>query len=321
MGKVRDLEGVNRLGDLQSIDPDMVIICTEGFLADVESRLEIPEEMIRNVMFYGVLKPILVRRNGDTLEVVDGRRRVMAARLANARLRERGEEIIRVPFVLKSGADELLAGMMISANEMRKDYDPMAKAINALKLKEKHGKSSEQIGLDFGVSAATVDRWLALNNLVPEVQRAISNKEITVIAGEALSTVDRDKQVQKMKEIIKSGGGKSPTGKQIKDSVKTGKPIEKTPRPRPTKEIRARLEELRPGLGASSVTFEGKFNEGFFAALEWVLNEKAEEATKEAPVEATGEEPKEAPVDMAGETALADWATKAAEGPTEEAGV
>jgi ParB-like chromosome segregation protein Spo0J len=74
--KVRDLPGVNRIGDLQTIDPDLVVICSEGPLADDESRKEIPEEMIRNVMFYGVIEPIVVRRNGEKLEVVDGRRRV-----------------------------------------------------------------------------------------------------------------------------------------------------------------------------------------------------------------------------------------------------
>ena len=65
------------------------------------------EEMIRNVMHFGVIEPIVVRKNQETgkTEVVAGRKRTKACREANRRLVARVEAPLRIAVVIRPTAD------------------------------------------------------------------------------------------------------------------------------------------------------------------------------------------------------------------------
>ncbi len=52
---------------------------------------------VNNVMRLGILENIVVRRNGELIEVVAGRQRVKWARVANMRLAKKGEPRFEFP--------------------------------------------------------------------------------------------------------------------------------------------------------------------------------------------------------------------------------
>ena len=91
---IADAKRLNAFG----VDPDH--LCVVGIdtkhkegehpLWDERIHRKLHEPFIANLMAVGVLEPILVRKNGETLEVIDGRQRVLSARVPVAPLTRRG---------------------------------------------------------------------------------------------------------------------------------------------------------------------------------------------------------------------------------------
>src|SRR5271166_30696 len=100
----RKVHGSEGKKDLNLFDPENVLLVTDikSDLYDRRVDDEPTEEMIRNVMHYGVIEPIVVRKNQETgkTEVVAGRMRTKACREANRRLVARGEAPLRIPAVV-----------------------------------------------------------------------------------------------------------------------------------------------------------------------------------------------------------------------------
>ena len=74
--------------------------------AAFEAQFE--EDVVQGMMEYGVQEAIKVVKNGETLEVVDGRQRTINAREANRRLKERGLPTITVKVFIVRGEDHRL---------------------------------------------------------------------------------------------------------------------------------------------------------------------------------------------------------------------
>lgn len=157
------------------------------------------EAFVRNVALHGVLEPVLVRQNGETLEVVAGRQRVRAAREANIRLAEEGKEPLLVPCIVKKGSDTDLFGIAVSENEIRADDSPTQKAAKANRLIAMLGgegpASIAQASVIFGVSQQTVRNWLALSGLASAVQDMVHRGELTATAAIQLAPLAHDEQV------------------------------------------------------------------------------------------------------------------------------
>lgn len=108
--------------DAFALEPEKFTLITapEHPLYDPRVHDEPDESLVRNVMTYGVIEPVIIRRNGEKVEVVAGRGRVKAALEANRRLTAEGKQPIRVPAILKRGQDADMFGVLISENECRR---------------------------------------------------------------------------------------------------------------------------------------------------------------------------------------------------------
>jgi ParB family transcriptional regulator, chromosome partitioning protein len=195
-----------------SIDPNNLVIIghdtedgPEHVLYDERINLELDEGLIRNIMIYGVLEPVLARPHGDAedqvLEVIDGRQRILAAREANERLAKEGKEIARVPFIVKKGEAHRVFGMCISANENRRDDDPLSRALKVQKYLDM-SRSEQEAAVAFGVSVQSINNWLRLLELAEEVQEAVKKGEISANAAAPLADLPHDQQV---KALAKAG--------------------------------------------------------------------------------------------------------------------
>jgi ParB family chromosome partitioning protein len=211
------LEGVR--GNLFNIEPEGLTIIgldtkdgVEHPLYDPRIELPLDEDMVLNIMVYGVLEPVLVRKNGAQVEVIDGRRRVMHAREANKRLKKAGSEELRVPTISKRGDDGHVFGMAVSANEQRLDDSPMAKA-NKLRRMLDLGKSEDEAAIAFGVSKVAVKQWLKLLDLSAYVRNKVDRAEISASAAAKFADLSHDEQEKAVDKLIKETGGKATTKK------------------------------------------------------------------------------------------------------------
>jgi len=274
------IEGAAR-ADMFTMDPDQIVVPSEGPLFDERSTWPVNEDLVANIKYHGQIQPIIVRKNGDKIEVVAGRQRLKAIREINRRAKERGEKtVMKVKCCLVHGSNAEHYGLMISENEIRRDDDTLTKAAKAKRLSQ-HGMTARDIGIIFGVQARAVEEWLSLTDVAPEVQKAIQEGEIAAGVGVALAELPREKQAAKLAEMQAAGEGKPVTVDQARREVRAGKRPDAPPKPKRKcdREVRSRL-----GLLCDRPINEITDREQHWAeALEWVLGELDELGEADVP--------------------------------------
>jgi len=196
--------------DMWALDPDECIIIghdtdhKEGThpLRETDDRLNAPldETFIESIMG-GIDTPIAIRRSVEgVIEVIYGRRRVLAAREANKRLLEQGKTPILVPCVLRRIDDKDAVESMISENEQRKSDTPLAKA-KKLQIAYKYGHSDKSAAKAFGVSVTSIKNWKKMLELDPEVIHAVETDELKSSAAMDLAHLPKEEQVEQLEAL------------------------------------------------------------------------------------------------------------------------
>jgi ParB family chromosome partitioning protein len=280
--------------DAFALPPENLTLVTDSDHPLYDPRvLDEPDEaMVRNIMVYGVIEPIIIRKNGDKVEVVAGRSRVKCALEANRRLTAEGKQPSRVPAMLKRGQDADMYGVLISENECRREDDPLRKAEKAQRLINM-GKSVEEVAIAFGVKRQSVETWLQLGDVAPPVLDAVEQGEISATAAAQLSKLERTEQVEKFEEM-KAEGGKvtvERARRAARGDRRPGKDAPSTPPTLPTKSRQQIEAELR-FWSEQEIEINVEFYEGVKNALRWVLGLSAIwPARKEYPSSVAGDTP------------------------------
>jgi len=229
-----------------------------------DKRVDKPldEGLVKNIKKFGVLETILVRKNGTTIEVVDGRQRVRATREANRQLIEEGMEPHKVPCFVKRSED--IMGVMLSTF-IRSGDSPMEEAIKIQRYLDT-GKSEADAALVYGVNIATIKSRLAMLDLAPKVREAVVEGKIAAFAVLELGDLPRKGQESKLAEILATGGTAVRMGQLKKDR----KAREKDAAPANHSKVVSR-DTLRKLLKADVFTTNTKPETREFLA--WVLGE------------------------------------------------
>lgn len=198
---------------LLSFDPDTLLIVTEKGhpLYDERAFEEPSESMVLNIEHYGVVQPITVRKNVETgaVEVVYGRQRVKAARVANTRLRARGEPIKLVQAKVTRADDRQVSAMIVIENEIRRDDSPMNRAQKIVRLREQCGMPDEEIAIVFGCTTATIRNTVTLLDCTAVVRNAVESGKITLQIASKLAKMEPAEQREKLAEALVSSDGKT----------------------------------------------------------------------------------------------------------------
>jgi ParB family transcriptional regulator, chromosome partitioning protein len=199
--------------EIDYIDPNMLIIIgldtedgPEHPLYDERAFLEVDSHLVANILVYGILQTVRVRREGGRILVVDGRQRVKAARLAADRSSEAGEYAIRVPVWESEGDDKRIAGIMISSNEQRKADSALDRAFKAVRLLALLGDEDE-VGIAFGRSKPTIKNYLSLASADSRIHTAVREGSLSTQAAIELSKLARDEQVAQLTQLMKAMTG------------------------------------------------------------------------------------------------------------------
>lgn len=234
-------------------------------LFDPRIHNPLKEEFVQDVMVNGIIEPVVVRKNGDCAEVVDGRQRVKAALEANRRYAREGVDLrVEVPFIQRKADDATLFGITVSANEHRTDDTALVRAEKARKLLD-FGKTEKDVARSFGVSIATLRNILALLELCTPVRNAVERGELSPTAAAKMAPLSHGEQKKALDAMREQGGRMtaSRTERVTKGEAAT-----------PAKRMQSRreIEKMRDTLSASGTVSE--YNKGFLAAIGWVLDEE-----------------------------------------------
>lgn len=235
-----------------------------------DERIELPvdEGLVRNIRAYGVLKAVLVRKNGPLVEVVDGRQRVRAAREANKRLVDEGYEPIKVPCFVRRDKDHRAMGVMISTNENRIDDSPIVRAQKAQRSLDM-GNSEEEVCIQFGITKQGLKNLLTVLDLDEKVQNLIEKKKLTYSAAITLTDLTREEQVEKAKEMAEAGVSVAEAKRQARVR-KQSKPGAKKPK---TRGKSVGINTLRKI--ADDEEFMGGLNDEARSMLCWILGDES----------------------------------------------
>src|ERR1043165_6671465 len=165
-------------------------------------NLPLDEEFLAAIAKDGIREVVGVRkfRGDDRTFVVKGRRRVRAARIANA---AGGDVKIKVPCLPVASADVLRE--LIIENEFRANDTPLARAHKAARMRDR-GDTDSDIAQTFGVSTSTVKSWWNLLEASPSVQRAVERGKITATTAAAIGRMPLAKQADALRAAIEAGG-------------------------------------------------------------------------------------------------------------------
>ncbi len=165
------------------------------------------KEMVKSVKEYGVILPVIVRpKENGTYEMISGHRRKRACELAG---------IKQIRCIVKNLSDDEATILMVDSNIQREEILPSEKAfaykmkLEAMKHQGKNididdeetsrpldGKleSAEIMGKEVGESARTIQRYIRLTKLIPELLDEVDSKRIAFRPAVELSYLSDENQ-------------------------------------------------------------------------------------------------------------------------------
>lgn len=137
-------------------------------------------ELADSIKQNGVLQPLLVRRKGDTYEIVAGERRYQAARIAGLK---------EVPVVIRDVSDDEIFKLALIENLQRSDLSPLEEASGYRQLIKEKGLTQDELAKILSKSRSTITNTLRLLDLPEEVQQLVEEGRLTAGHARAILAV------------------------------------------------------------------------------------------------------------------------------------
>lgn len=173
------------------------------------------ETLAESIKMHGIVSPIIVRpleNTTDEYEIISGHRRVMASRKAG---------ITEVPALVVSLDRDAATIVLVDSNLHREHILPSEKAF-AYKMKadamnhkgwrtdltsgqvvpkSDDNRTTAQIGADTGDSYKTVQRYIRLTNLIPEILQYVDDGRIAFTPAVELSYLNEQEQYDLLEQM------------------------------------------------------------------------------------------------------------------------
>ncbi len=180
----------------------IVKLLLEVIVCRPQVRLTIKSEAIAalasTLMLVGQLYPILVRKNGDKFDILDGERRYLAAR----HLGWKSIDAIVCDKDLSEG--EIIQKQLLS-NGQREGLTPVELAKAIARLIDVTGWKIGQAAQQLGMSPATVSKLLGLLKLPEALREKVASGAIPASAGYELSRINDPEAQQALAEELIAG--------------------------------------------------------------------------------------------------------------------
>lgn len=177
------------------------------------------DELVDSVIKQGIITPVIVRPNGDgTYEMISGHRRLHAAQRAQMKT---------IPaIVMDDLTDDEATIVMVDANLQREEILPSERAFSfkmkmdamrhqgtcrhdVAKLSPLERKTATIVGEGSGLTGRSVQRYINLTNLLPELLEMVDNKQLSLVNGVDIASFGKEVQ-EYLLTYIKEKGGISP---------------------------------------------------------------------------------------------------------------
>ena len=138
------------------------------------------EELSDSIKQNGILQPLLVRKVGQSYQIVAGERRYQAAKKAGLK---------ELPVVIKDISDEDVFKLALIENLQRSDLTPIEEAQGYRQLIDENGLTQEQLGKALSKSRSAITNTLRLLDLPVEVQEMMGEGKLSAGHARAILAV------------------------------------------------------------------------------------------------------------------------------------
>ena len=179
-------------------------------------------QLTESVKQYGVLQPLLVKKEGDKYRIIAGERRYRAAKEAGLK---------EIPVVVRDYTSQQAAEVSIIENVQRADLNPMEEAMAYQMLIDDYGLKQEEIAGKVSKNRTTITNALRLLKLSDKVRLMVAQGSLsagharTLVPVEeeelqyalAKEVVEKQLSVRETERLVKQAGRKKPEKKAEPD--------------------------------------------------------------------------------------------------------
>ena len=144
------------------------------------------QELSASIKQYGIIQPLVVKKNADYYEIIAGERRWRAAKMAGLK---------EVPVIIKEYTDQEIVEISLIENIQRENLNPIEEAIAYKRLLDEFHLKQEEVAKRVAKSRTTVTNSLRLLKLDERVQQMVIAEELTSGHVRALLAIE-DKNAQ-----------------------------------------------------------------------------------------------------------------------------
>lgn len=205
------------------------------------------DELTESIKKYGVIQPIILKKEGDLYTLIAGERRWRACKNAN---------IKTIPSIVRDIENRNASEIALIENIQREDLNPIDEANAYEFVMDRYGITQEQVSNIVGKSRVYVTNIMRLNNLDEYVKDKIVKNLITAGHGRAILSFDKEKQKSITDIIIRDNLSVRDVEKLVRTSKK--------PRRKKTEKDKyiVYLEEMLTEKFSTRVNIKNKKNKG-----------------------------------------------------------
>ena len=153
------------------------------------------QELSESITVQGIIQPITVRKLSEgEYQLISGERRFQASKLAG---------LEKVPAYVRTANDQQMLEMALIENIQRENLNALEIAHSYQRLLAECDLKQEQLGERVGKNRTTVNNYLRLLKLPPDIQAGIRDQKISMGHARALVNIeDIDKQLAIYKRTV-----------------------------------------------------------------------------------------------------------------------
>ena len=155
------------------------------------------KELAASIKEHGVFQPIIAKKSIKGYEIIAGERRVKASIMAGL------EEI---PTIIRNFDDSEMMEIALLENLQREDLNSIEEATAYKKLIDALGLTQEQLAQRLGKSRSHITNMLGLLTLPLDIQKEVSEKNISMGHARVLSKLDNETQQKELATKIITEG-------------------------------------------------------------------------------------------------------------------
>ncbi len=225
-------------GNIGEISLDQIEV--NPFQPRTDFNEEALQELSESIKIQGIIQPITVRKLGTgKYQLISGERRFQASKLAG---------LEKVPAYIREADDQQMLEMALIENIQRENLNSIEIALSYQRLMNECKLKQEELGDRVGKNRTTVNNYLRLLKLPPDIQIALRDGKLSMGHARAIINIENvDLQLDVFKKIL----AEDLSVRKVEALVRslTNKE-EKTAPKKPEKEFSPELKKLQESLSS-----------------------------------------------------------------------